>query len=454
VAVPERGAKVRVVTAGDSSETVRGHVLRDIFWPILDSLPVAYRGEHDEDSRACAVLRSGSEGDVVVSTDLSAATDYAPFELAEAVWTGVFAALVDRGDCDPTEASIGLREVLTHLGPHLVEWPTRTAESRRGWLMGHPLTWLTLNLAHCAILDLVGLSGRAVVKGDDALAVCSMDEALDYLEALELAGFVVNRSKTFLSTDAGTFCERLFLVGGVAVPTTPVKRICAPTVERLSTLAKEIDRLPRSKRRSAIAVLWSRSSDVGLFKACWDLGIPLSCPRALGGLGVPHRRGLAGALGAHLRWATYALTSATSGEVIPLWEPPVLADGTHAALKDLRWVSRVEHGRGNLGSCVPMSDEAFRRFIGVRAFGLSLARPVETRDFKLSHVGAQWKVARKRYLSAGRPPRLIRPVLWTWERLEGALAASALSGIYTTDWTVRTVQQGLTLDEVKGAWSA
>jgi hypothetical protein len=229
--VVERGAKARVVTAGDSAETVRGHALRDVFWPLLESLPVAFRGEDQEDLMATRVLGKRKEGCIVVSTDLSAATDYAPFELAEAVWTGVFDGLVQRGDLSSAEASYGLREVLVHLGPHEVAWPTGTGVSRRGWLMGHPLTWLTLNLAHCAILDMVGLLSCAVVKGDDALVYGPSENVRDYLEALEICGFVVNRSKTFFSTDRGVFCERLFRVGGIAVPTVPVKRICAPTVE-------------------------------------------------------------------------------------------------------------------------------------------------------------------------------------------------------------------------------
>jgi len=440
--VVERGAKARVVTAGDSGETVRGHALRDLFWPLLESLPVAFRGESDEDARAIRVLREKVEGFVVVSTDLSAATDYATFDLAKAVWSGVFAGLVERGDLNQSEASLGLREVLIHLGPHTVDWPTESGVSRRGWLMGHPLTWLTLNLSHCAILDMVGLLGQAVVKGDDALVYCPRDNALDYMEALELAGFVVNKGKTFFSTGAGVFCERLYKVACDPGLRVPLKSIVLPTVERLSNLAVTFDALPRRVRKTCVEVLWSRASEVGLIGLCRKHGLPISLPRELGGLGLPHRRRLSGALVAHRRWATFCVTSATAGEVIPSWEPPMTGSASQQVRKDLRWVSRTEHNRGNLGSQVPLSDESFRRFIGVRAFGLTLAKPFEASTFRYSDVARMWVKARKALSHTGTPKNLINPSLWTWARLKGCIAAQSLAGIYSTDWTVRTVQQG------------
>jgi hypothetical protein len=455
VAVPERGWKTRVVTAGNASEQVRGHVLRDIFWPILDVLPsVCHKGELDEDEKVSELMASEPGSDAwVVSTDLSAATDYAPFALARAVWTGIFSALVKRNDLQEDEAATGLREVLRHLGPHTVVWPDGEELSQRGWLMGHPLTWLTLNLAHCACLDAAGLLGQARVKGDDAIVVGRRGEIEEYLLTLELSGFVINRSKTFWSRDSGIFCERRCTLGSPVAPQVPVKRVVPVTPDRLADLSNQVARLPRGLRRAYIRVIWERASSSGLIGRCRKLGIPLSLPRELGGLGLPHRRGFQWSLRAHRRWVTACVTSTKAQGVLPLWCSVAEARAYRATTDGLRWTTRNAHRRGELGTEVPAEWSAVMRFVGIRSLGCAFQKPLNSQPRTLASISSEWRKVRRYLRENGSPPTLINPTRWTPSRLAGALASCKLAGIYTSGWTTHVIQQGLSLDDVKATWA-
>jgi len=453
VAVPERGFKVRVVTAGEPSEQVRGHVLRDVFWTLLDALPVCHRGEADENRRAQGVVDSLASGQVLVSTDLTAATDYATFSVAEAVWRGVISGLVERRDLEASEASCALDEILVHLGAHRCTWPTGSMETRRGWLMGHPLTWLTLNLAHCALLDQVGLLRRSVVKGDDALVRCTRVEAGEYMLALELAGFKVNKAKTFLSTRSGTFCEKMFTSRRPFRPQVPVKRVVPVTPERLGSLALELEALPKKLRQGYVRLAWRSASESGLIEDCRRRGIPLSLPRECGGLGLPHRRGFARSLSTARRWVTHLVTSLGAHDVLPLWVARREADAQRSCISGLRELTRVRHSKGQLGAAVPVTEGVLNRFVGIRSFGIGLTAKPREASFTLGSVAAQWSKAR-RALAHAKVPNLINPGKWSRARLRGVLTSYRLAGIYSTDWVTTMTQQGLTLNTVKGAWGS
>jgi hypothetical protein len=417
-----------------------------VVWPALRTIPaLTIGGDESENLRAIQVVDGVKEDEWVVSTDLKSATDYAPFALAYAVWRGFFDGLIARNLIDATDAEACLDEVSRHLGPHLIEWPDGSEVTTQGWLMGHPLSWWTLSLAHAAILDIAGLLDRAAVKGDDALVAGPPAKLLLYLELMKGAGFVINESKTFWSRSSGVFCEKLFERGiGRPLCPVPVKRIVAPTPERLANLDREIERLPAAVRGRYREEIWRACGRDGLIDKVRKLGIPLALPRALGGLGIPHRRGLQGALSTARKWATAYLTQV--GAQTPIWKTMAEALAYEWTVDGARWATRRLHRKGLLGTTVPATQEVLMRYIGLRAFGLSIAQPSKAAPKGLSHVAKNAARWRKKFLR-GSPPHLINPSLWTWSRLEGAIARSALSGIYAVAWMdLLSRHQGITYD--------
>jgi hypothetical protein len=142
--------------------------------------------------------------------------------------------------------------------------------------MGSPLTWLTLSLSHLAIADAAGLTGRAVFKGDDALVAAPRGDVEEYLSLMELAGYVVNRSKTFESQRSGIFCEMMFSKGRSPPPIIPLKRLTPITPVRLPRLARQIEKMRKGFRRSVVELVYEEAGRSGLIKDARRLHIPLS----------------------------------------------------------------------------------------------------------------------------------------------------------------------------------
>lgn len=216
---------------------------------------IDFSGRHGIDDVANhfadAVSRAmvGAEEATYYSADLTAATDYMPFELSGAIWRGVMDGL-----------GVGEEELLhagglSLLGPVAVAYPDLAVEdvpiahqrgfdgtavgesairrrdypvvvSRRGCMMGLPLSWFCLNLYNLAMADLsvdaskdpltqvpAPLLGAApaICRGDDLAAAFRPAEILRY-EALVLeSGCRANVPKSFRSNDSFVLAERTFV---------------------------------------------------------------------------------------------------------------------------------------------------------------------------------------------------------------------------------------------------
>jgi len=206
VALAERGAKARVVTCMEIPSTIIGHAYRDVFWPLLDGDDRVDLG-HGNDP--VAKLRP-RRGEVIVSTDLSSATDYASFEVGEVVWRAIISGCKHAGWEFKDEEKM-LNDLRFLLGPHRVLYPNAPPlRSKRGWLMGQPITWLTLSAVHHGFAR--GVLRDYVIRGDDLIGVGTLEAVAQYRDNLVSAGFVINQSKTFVSEDAGVFAERFYTV--------------------------------------------------------------------------------------------------------------------------------------------------------------------------------------------------------------------------------------------------
>lgn len=255
-ALPELGSKARVVTAAPAHWVVVGDACRKAVWPLVEAEPrIDLSGRHGIDDvanhSADAVSRAivGAEGATYYSADLTAATDYMPFGLSEVIWRGVMDGL-----------GVGEDELLqtgglSLLGPVAVAYPDLTVEdvpiahqrgfdgtadselairrrdhpvvvSRRGCMMGLPLSWFCLNLYNLAMADLsvdmsVDPSTRvpepllgaapAICRGDDLAAAFRPAEILRYETLVLESGCRANVPKSFRSGDSFVLAERTFV---------------------------------------------------------------------------------------------------------------------------------------------------------------------------------------------------------------------------------------------------
>lgn len=266
-ACPERGNKARVVTSAPVSLHDGGQVLRKMCFSALRKDPRISKvlsGDKDEAIRF-AMTRVDPTGKLVISTDLSAATDTVYQDVAQAVWLG----LADGWGLTPDARDAGLfllgrhlvfRETeipffgldelkegdpLVHEYPDLIRDYASPDEAQdqlrgspddrsavynctRGILMGNPLSWTILSIiqicaAGCANsmlpLDTTGgqltpyeLKNSFSVCGDDLAALWPKLLAEAYHWTMECCGFRFSPKADFIHPTRGVFAERCFIL--------------------------------------------------------------------------------------------------------------------------------------------------------------------------------------------------------------------------------------------------
>nr|WAQ16867.1 RNA-dependent RNA polymerase [Saccharomyces cerevisiae YJM1199 virus N1199] len=218
VALPERGFKVRVVTAMQAHNLVLGHTARRRLMKGMRRWPMLRETLAGNESTVVQELVGGA-GEVV-SSDLKSASDLIPFDVVEAILRG----LARSGRLDPVELE-GLR-VCT--GPQHLSWPDgREAVTSRGILMGLPTTWALLNLYHGWCWQVAidhareyslpsGHPVRAIgrICGDDLIGTAPRHLVDCYEQRLRGTGAVLSDGKHFRSSNRGVFLEVLWELRG------------------------------------------------------------------------------------------------------------------------------------------------------------------------------------------------------------------------------------------------
>jgi hypothetical protein len=240
----ERGLKTRVVTTGRNYTQVLGHAIRQRLMQALKHTPgclVPLTGAVDSEIIGRMI---GKRCDVLVSTDLTRATDLIPHDLAAAVVAG----LRESNKLHPGEI-----KVLSRLtGPqHLLYPDGSTVTSSRGLLMGLPTSWAVLSLIHLWWCDETRKASRwkrkdffAHIMGDDALLATDRTGAKRYRSLVSACGGEPSYGKHFES-DAehevrAVFLERLYgfgredgrLISGYLCPAMPIKGVTGSTLPR------------------------------------------------------------------------------------------------------------------------------------------------------------------------------------------------------------------------------
>jgi len=245
VTIPERGQKTRLASMSPAMSVVLGQRINGLLLRLLKKSRVhnySLRGEEGvpHGIEAGAKLFAYEDDFTLTSADLSAASDYIPHDVALATWNGICDALGDR--IPPLYHTIGA----SLLGP--MSWDGGGEKgmaftSKRGILMGLPLTWPILSIlnhfaGHVAMdrvrrrYPQMPTSRRVepfVSCGDDFGAAWTRAHEGEYFKAIGNLGLVLNVHKTFSSqrTSNGSetdqlnglvFVERLFLVRKTDAP--------------------------------------------------------------------------------------------------------------------------------------------------------------------------------------------------------------------------------------------
>jgi hypothetical protein len=240
----ERGMKYRLATISEAPLVVAGQRLNKRIINLLRNHPSTEYSFSGEKSTPRPIRKgvhafSRLKNLEFVSTDLTAASDYIPHEIAQAVWKGIWEAI---GEEFPKHyETVGYvllgpmmlaKEYLTDAQERPL-WDVVDKMTTRGILMGLALTWPVLS-----ILNLFGAEMAMnqyareheefnhlrrnhkayrpfVICGDDMAAAWPRPVTDLYFNQLEnRLGLKISRKKTYLSPFGFIFVEKLFLVTG------------------------------------------------------------------------------------------------------------------------------------------------------------------------------------------------------------------------------------------------
>jgi len=186
--VPELGFKARVVTKSHPMLVTTGHELRSVYFPYLRRFAATRSCLDDVPSKIDFVKPRGPPV-VVFNADLKKATDGLNHRVVASFCeaAGIPATLVYSG--------------LTVDGTPVV----------RGIFMGLPMSWTILSVIHYSVAFAVDIYRNFRIKGDDLIALWTVEQVSLYRELMAACGCSVNETKTFISFNKGFFCERLFV---------------------------------------------------------------------------------------------------------------------------------------------------------------------------------------------------------------------------------------------------
>jgi len=362
ICVEEQGYKSRVLSCMPAEVVYCGHVwrtaLKKIFsdsnhisvfnkmgWLPLSKWakgnPVRYRAFHE-----CRCL--------IYSVDQKSATDLIPRTLLEGFCSGL-TMWVRRRQPELWKSDKRLRYASQFLVPDVyLEYPHEigTTLQRQGTLMGHPMSWLLLNLDNYMKLALVSYFSQFLdlgrpfssydeierkfreelssllplhissfykrlddyelgfevytfeLCGDDLIIIMGLRQVICYRAFHHMLGGEFSKSVDFTSFRYGVFTEHFFMFEEDGSFTwldyIPVRSFCKP-VSRLPgekdlppwvTQGNAVSSALRFNRKSPMLqeyILWSNHVYRSSIKVLWECGLEPYLPTAYGGLGFPSR---------------------------------------------------------------------------------------------------------------------------------------------------------------------
>nr|QPN36958.1 hypothetical protein [Praha narna-like virus 2] len=330
--VPERGYKARIVTKSPGILNIAGtHIRKTCMTALRKMGPIAAVLEGDHRKAIERITQGGRPtGGIVVSTDLKNATDLVCNQCIRSLYQrlcqiwGLSDLYREVGELILGQHAIYEPQTTGwHLEPHNVDMPVEHNDTlnkreciynpldlcqqfyraypgaatkalhlhtqgifvrdeevrvtKRGILMGEPLTWFMLNVSHILAVHtgaeswikaheheknnhwtpyIRNINQTFSLCGDDLIAYWPVDFESHYRTAMTRLGYQFNDKKHFLSPTGGVFTEVLFkLKGTIGRPDVTVKTTDDVTIPRT-----EITRLPYSD----IVTLRNHPTDVNL----------------------------------------------------------------------------------------------------------------------------------------------------------------------------------------------
>jgi hypothetical protein len=144
------------------------------------------------------------------SGDLSSATDYCPFEVAEAIVEG----MADGLDWSPELIEVAHKMTQSQAFQRDLDlpWDPEWEYTERGILLGTGFSWTLLSIynafAAWRARGRVTNDHSFAVCGDDIIALWTKQEVENYISIMEQLQLKVNRQKSFFGS-WGVFCEKL-----------------------------------------------------------------------------------------------------------------------------------------------------------------------------------------------------------------------------------------------------
>nr|QFU95948.1 RNA-dependent RNA polymerase [Caenorhabditis remanei] len=319
--VHEMGFKSRIVTAHNSTTVAYLHIVANGFRKALRRDP-HLREVMDGDHHG-AVMNMFKEGAIpdamILSADLTSATDVLHRDALEAVLRGAMSTLDDT-DLDVevlVERAVGSYDLhypaLKSAGATRPSVDEDRVVTRRGALMGLPMTWPLLCLLHLAVVDIAiretRLPNRRLISnlslgpapnsyvelirdtrrqpyaicGDDLIAAMHPDTIARYEDLMGRCGALFSKGKHLTSSRYGIFTEQIFEVEReyrqvkttISVPalhleSSPLCHAPGPGwVKRDPTWADRIAVRPRRPR-----FLWLAAATAQEFTPVWTKEVP------------------------------------------------------------------------------------------------------------------------------------------------------------------------------------
>jgi hypothetical protein len=427
----EKGFKVRVVTALETDTVVRGHALRDLIWPFVQSSNIFDIGD-DLQFEGTQI----QDNELILSADLSRATDVVGPGLA----LGFFEELHrKRGDVFDHK---WLELAKDAFGPYDVRYKDgKRLVSSAGWLMGHPATWVVLCLVHYAIADIAGFDGRMRIRGDDLIAVGTQDNIDEYFALMERY-FLINKKKSFVSAHGGVFAERTFVRRGNSIcelyHAAPPRGWLYGELAATSNCYSQAEKLTKKFKKSYLSALFSSSSK--LISALQRNRIPLFLPRCIGGVGLPKVTGVSGAVAGSVLVSKMVTGH---GSVASAWTSRMGYRRRTGLLDESRSVTMFLHELGALSSCVPMTEEVLSHLSLVSDLmmgctwedgydgpnGPERLLLDQLQPPSISSLGRDWGRFRQRMRGVKPPPHVVGAA-WSEQRLSDSIIRQELLGVY------------------------
>lgn len=368
ICLRERGLKTRVITKSPAALHFVGHVARK---RLLGGL----RKDHSSSSPLLGVDDTelinrfvGARAEVCVSTDLTRASDLLPLDLVKSIVEG----LIDSGRFTNVECEV----MRLLVGPQLLTYDDglniAPFVSKRGILMGLPITWAILSLVHlfwwdyairitCEVtrsnLSESFRNNRFSICGDDALFIGTRAVADAYKDIVSACGGSTSPGKHFECSPLeirgstklrGVFLERLYqfnlesgtVVSGEREEAIPLRSfVDVDTPQELKEFGSSLRLSKNLKILYAFDSVWRQHPGGKLRLASLadslfpyvrsfakNLGLVNGLPLRFGGSGVPTRDPVGKAALLHLARAKLSeeagnsLPTLLKGEVSSLWK--------------------------------------------------------------------------------------------------------------------------------------